>query len=90
MFAPVSQRHRITTKSANQINNLNSQLIKIRKQILLLERKVFNLEVEMRRNDRLEKIVIKLEIDNKRHEAAIRKLETPSPDLEDVEEEILL
>ena len=90
MFAPVSRRHRITTKSYDQLNNLNSQLSKIRKQVLLLERKVFNLEVEIRRNDRLEKIIIKLEIDNKRHEAAIRKLENPSPNLEDVEEEILL
>ena len=90
MFAPSSRRHRITTKSSNQINNLNYQLIKIRKQILLLERKVFNLEVELHRNDRLEKIVIKLETDNKRHEAAIRNLVNPSPDLEDPEEEILL
>ena len=90
MFTPGSQRHRINIKSSNQLNNLNSQFIKIRKQILLLERKVFNLEVEIQRNDRLEKIIIKLETDNKRHEAAIRKLENPSPDLEDPEEEILI
>ena len=90
MFAQASRRHRITIQSSNQLNNLTSQLNKIRKQILLLERKVFNLEVELQRNDRLEKIVIKLENDNKRHEAAIRKLENPSPDLEDPEEEILI
>ena len=90
MFAPASRRHRISIQSSNQLNNLTSQLNRIRKQILLLERKVFNLEVEIQRNDRLEKIVIKLEIDNKRHEAAIRNLVNPSPDLEDPEEEILL
>ena len=90
MFAQASRRHRITIQSSNQLNNLTSQLNKIRKQILRLERKVFNLEVELQRNDRLEKIIIKLETDNKRHEAAIRKLENPSPDLEDPEEEILL
>ena len=90
MFAPASRRHRITIQSSNQLNNLTSQLNKIRKQIIFLERKVFNLEVEMRRNDRLEKIVLQLEKDNKRHEAAIRNLENPSPDLEDPEEEILL
>jgi len=90
MLAPIYQRHRITTKSANQMNNLNSQFIKIRKQILLLERRIINLEVEIRRNDRLEKIVIKLETDNKRHEAAIKDLKKPQSDLEDAEEEILL
>ena len=90
MFAPASRRHRISIQSSSQLNNLNFQLIKIRKQILLLERKVFNLEVEIHRNDRLEKIVLQLEKDNKRREAAIRNLENPSPDLEDPEEEILL
>ena len=90
MFAPASRRHRITTKSSNQMNNLSSQLIKIRKQIIHLERKVFDLEVENRRLEKFEKKVLALEKDSKRHTAAIRNLENPSPDLDDPEAEILI
>ena len=90
MFGPISHRHRININSSNQLNNLNSQFIKIRKQIQLLERRIINLEAKRHGIDWLEKIVIKLETDNKRHETAIKDLKKSQSDLEDAEEEILL
>ena len=81
---PNSRRHRVKTPPSNQMNNIYSQFATIRNKLLLLERKVINLEAKNRRISKLEKKIIKLE-------AVIKELqESEISDLDSPVEEVLL